>query len=146
MPISFLAVGREVGYYLDDSDADLTAQYLLVVDAANFCFWPDGELEYERTAARGALAQGEALLEPRHRVLVPLDEFRSADLDPPPGGVDTAGAGGFERVPSTDTPQLECDQRYFLDAAVHHSNARGPEVAAHAVGPVGGLEPVRTGP
>eukprot|EP00879_Flechtneria_rotunda_P010953 GHRR01011445.1.p1 GENE.GHRR01011445.1~~GHRR01011445.1.p1 ORF type:complete len:355 (+),score=124.50 GHRR01011445.1:793-1857(+) len=24
----------------------LTAQYLLVVDALNFCFWPDGELEY----------------------------------------------------------------------------------------------------
>eukprot|EP00775_Hariotina_reticulata_P004050 gene4050-4297_t len=28
----------------------LTAQYLLVVDALNFCFWPDGELEYEHLA------------------------------------------------------------------------------------------------
>jgi hypothetical protein len=25
-------------------------QYLLVVDALNFCFWPDGELEYEHLA------------------------------------------------------------------------------------------------
>ena len=36
--------------HLVTSDADLTAQYLLVVDAANFCFWPDGELEYEHLA------------------------------------------------------------------------------------------------
>uniref|UniRef100_A0A383VZK3 Queuosine 5'-phosphate N-glycosylase/hydrolase n=1 Tax=Tetradesmus obliquus TaxID=3088 RepID=A0A383VZK3_TETOB len=28
----------------------LTVQYLLVVDALNFCFWPDGELEYEHLA------------------------------------------------------------------------------------------------
>ena len=27
-----------------------TLQYLLVVDALNFCFWPDGELEYEHLA------------------------------------------------------------------------------------------------
>ncbi|GFR50472.1 hypothetical protein Agub_g12520, partial [Astrephomene gubernaculifera] len=26
----------------------LTVQYLLVVDALNFCFWPDEELEYEQ--------------------------------------------------------------------------------------------------
>ena len=26
---------------------DLSVQYLLVVDAINFCFWPDGTLEYE---------------------------------------------------------------------------------------------------
>jgi hypothetical protein len=28
----------------------MTVQYLLVVDALNFCFWPDGELEYEHLA------------------------------------------------------------------------------------------------
>jgi hypothetical protein len=28
----------------------LTAQYLLVVDTLNFCFWPDGEFEYEHLA------------------------------------------------------------------------------------------------
>eukprot|EP00897_Mesotaenium_endlicherianum_P005462 jgi/Mesen1/4944/ME000247S04237 len=28
----------------------LTAQYLLVVDALNFCFWPDAELQYEDLA------------------------------------------------------------------------------------------------
>ena len=26
---------------------DLSVQYMLVVDAINFCFWPDGVLEYE---------------------------------------------------------------------------------------------------
>jgi hypothetical protein len=28
----------------------LTLQYLLVLDTLNFCFWPDGELEYEHLA------------------------------------------------------------------------------------------------
>ncbi|QDZ24427.1 queuosine salvage protein [Chloropicon primus] len=29
---------------------DVRAQYMLVVDAVNFCFWPDDELEYEHIA------------------------------------------------------------------------------------------------
>jgi hypothetical protein len=28
----------------------LTAQYLLVIDTLNFCFWPEGGLEYEHLA------------------------------------------------------------------------------------------------
>ena len=28
-------------HFLDASDEDLTARYLLCVDAINFCFWPD---------------------------------------------------------------------------------------------------------
>jgi Potential Queuosine, Q, salvage protein family len=28
----------------------LTVQYLLALDAINFCFWPDPELEYEHLA------------------------------------------------------------------------------------------------
>ena len=33
--------------HLDD---DTRCQYLFAVDAINFCFWPDGELEYEHVA------------------------------------------------------------------------------------------------
>ncbi|PNW81142.1 hypothetical protein CHLRE_07g344150v5 [Chlamydomonas reinhardtii] len=33
-------------HYVDDGP--LTVQYLLVVDALNFCFWPEEELEYEQ--------------------------------------------------------------------------------------------------
>lgn len=33
-------------HYADPSNPSLTAQYLLVVDAINFCFWQDDELEY----------------------------------------------------------------------------------------------------
>ena len=29
-------------HFVDDQDAALTIQYLLVVDTLNFCFWPDG--------------------------------------------------------------------------------------------------------
>ena len=29
---------------------DLTAQYLLIIDALNFCFWPQDGLEYEHLA------------------------------------------------------------------------------------------------
>eukprot|EP00249_Psilotum_nudum_P003991 c17513_g1_i1 orf=190-1119(+) len=36
-------------HYFDDGP--LTVQYLLVLDALNFCFWPDGELEYDHLAA-----------------------------------------------------------------------------------------------
>lgn len=35
-------------HYVDGTP--LTAQYLLVVDAINFCFWPDADLEYEHIA------------------------------------------------------------------------------------------------
>ena len=28
----------------------LTAQYLLVIDTLNFCFWPESGLEYEQLA------------------------------------------------------------------------------------------------
>ena len=28
----------------------LTAQYILVVDALNFCFWPEADLEYDNLA------------------------------------------------------------------------------------------------
>lgn len=35
-------------HYVDGGP--LTVQYLLVVDALNFCFWPDPELEYEHLA------------------------------------------------------------------------------------------------
>lgn len=31
-------------------EGDLTAQYTLVLDALNFCFWPEEGLEYEHMA------------------------------------------------------------------------------------------------
>ena len=34
----------------------LTVQYLLVIDTLNFCFWPEGGLEYEHLA-RGLKAR-----------------------------------------------------------------------------------------
>lgn len=37
-------------HFWDEQRPELVAQYLLVVDALNFCFWPDGELEYEHLA------------------------------------------------------------------------------------------------
>ncbi|KAG2492024.1 hypothetical protein HYH03_009753 [Edaphochlamys debaryana] len=42
-------------HYVDGGP--LTVQYLLVVDALNFCFWPDEELEYEQlsTGVKAAL-------------------------------------------------------------------------------------------
>ncbi|CAA0841042.1 Unknown protein [Striga hermonthica] len=36
-------------HYFDDTP--LTVQYLLVLDALNFCFWPDNELSYDHLAA-----------------------------------------------------------------------------------------------
>ncbi|KAF6259077.1 hypothetical protein COO60DRAFT_1270304 [Scenedesmus sp. NREL 46B-D3] len=36
----------------------LTAQYLLVVDSLNFCFWPDAELQYEHLAGGVKCLQG----------------------------------------------------------------------------------------
>ncbi|CAK9867015.1 unnamed protein product [Sphagnum jensenii] len=36
-------------HYFDNGP--LTAQYLLVLDTLNFCFWPDGELQYDHLAA-----------------------------------------------------------------------------------------------
>jgi hypothetical protein len=51
----------------------LTVQYLLVLDALNFCFWPDGELEYEHLA--GGLKA--SLLEDPHC----LDAGRLAGID-----------------------------------------------------------------
>ncbi|GIL83017.1 hypothetical protein Vretimale_8527 [Volvox reticuliferus] len=44
-------------HYVDGGS--LTVQYLLVVDALNFCFWPDAELEYENLS-RGVKAALEA--------------------------------------------------------------------------------------
>jgi len=35
-------------HYVDGTSS--TAQYLLVLDAINFCFWPDSDLEYEHIA------------------------------------------------------------------------------------------------
>ena len=32
------------------NDDALTAQLILAIDAVNFCFWPDGELEYEHVS------------------------------------------------------------------------------------------------
>ena len=37
-------------HFWDAARPDLVAQYLLVVDALNFCFWPDAELEYHHLA------------------------------------------------------------------------------------------------
>lgn len=36
-------------HYFDNGP--LTAQYMLVLDALNFCFWPDDELQYDHLAA-----------------------------------------------------------------------------------------------
>ncbi len=44
---------------------DLAVQFLLVVDAINFCFWPDPELEYEHLA--GGIKVGLKCLEPMHK-------------------------------------------------------------------------------
>ena len=37
-------------HLVDPSNPELTARCVLVVDALNWCFWPDGELEYEHLA------------------------------------------------------------------------------------------------
>jgi hypothetical protein len=52
-------------HFFDPARPDLVAQYLLAVDALNFCFWPDGELEYEHLAGglRAALLQDPAALD-----------------------------------------------------------------------------------
>nr|GMC62726.1 UPF0553 protein-like [Ipomoea batatas] len=36
-------------HYFDDGP--LTVQYLLVLDALNFCFWPDKDLSYDHLAS-----------------------------------------------------------------------------------------------
>jgi hypothetical protein len=67
---------RELHYW-DSEQPDAVAQYLLVVDALNFCFWPDEgeELQYEHIA--GGL---------RHSLLADssaLDAGRLAVIDGP---------------------------------------------------------------
>lgn len=42
-----MALLAEVHYF---DNGPRTLQYLLVVDALNFCFWPDSSLEYEQLA------------------------------------------------------------------------------------------------
>ena len=42
-------------HFVDPSDPVLTVQYLLVVDALNFCFWPDGALAPHSYAAQLAV-------------------------------------------------------------------------------------------
>lgn len=42
-------------HYYDPHNSERTAQYLLAVDALNFCFWDDAEFEYEHLA--GGLKQ-----------------------------------------------------------------------------------------
>lgn len=37
-------------HFVDPTNQELTARCVLVVDALNWCFWPDGELEYEHLA------------------------------------------------------------------------------------------------
>lgn len=37
-------------HFRDKADPDLTIQYLLVVDALNYCFWPNRNLEYHNLA------------------------------------------------------------------------------------------------
>ncbi len=51
----------------DDTDHltqgnDLTVQYLFVVDAVNFCFWPDGTLEYEHISGNLKVGRQHAIL------------------------------------------------------------------------------------
>jgi hypothetical protein len=39
-------------HYVDENNPEATCQFLLFLDAAfNFCFWPDGELEYDQVAS-----------------------------------------------------------------------------------------------
>jgi hypothetical protein len=40
---------REHNYHYADG-TDLTAQYVFVLDALNFCFWPLANYEYEQLA------------------------------------------------------------------------------------------------
>ena len=40
---------RRVALHFFDG-GPLTAQYLLVIDTLNFCFWPESGLEYEHLA------------------------------------------------------------------------------------------------
>lgn len=37
-------------HYWDEGQPEAVLQYLLAVDTLNFCFWPDGELEYGQLA------------------------------------------------------------------------------------------------
>ena len=65
----------------DDTDHltqgnDLTVQYLFVVDAVNFCFWPDGTLEYEHIS--GNLKVGR-----QHAILISTPPKRLARLPTP---------------------------------------------------------------
>ena len=52
-------------HFFDEGRPELVAQYLLVVDALNFCFWPDAELEYHHLAGgvKAALAADPAALD-----------------------------------------------------------------------------------
>jgi len=43
---------------------ELTVQYLMVVDALNFCFWPDPELEYQQLSLGVKVCEGRGQLEP----------------------------------------------------------------------------------
>lgn len=56
--ISPKAFDRDL-HFVDESRAELTAQYLLVVDSLNFCFWPSDGLEYEHLS-KGLKARVEA--------------------------------------------------------------------------------------
>jgi Queuosine salvage protein len=38
-------------HFWDEKDADKTAQYILVLDALNFCFWPLERYEYNHLAS-----------------------------------------------------------------------------------------------
>jgi len=37
-------------HFVDSDKPELTARYFFVLDALNFCFWPDGDLEYDNIA------------------------------------------------------------------------------------------------
>ncbi|KXZ54661.1 hypothetical protein GPECTOR_4g727 [Gonium pectorale] len=57
----------------------LTVQYLLVVDALNFCFWPDEELEYEHLSlgVKASLERDPTVLDAERLMWISGDEVQA---------------------------------------------------------------------
>ena len=61
----------------------LTAQYLLVLDALNFCFWPEPGLEYEHLASGLKVRRSLHVLRDRKRLGIDSQAFGLGSLEGP---------------------------------------------------------------
>ena len=100
------------------------------------------QLQYQRSATRRPCGQGEALLEARGCVLIPLDHSLALDLYARALVRNLALWNRRERGAAADTRPAQCQQFRVssLRAAVVHANARGLEIGAQTVLSIGSLE------